>query len=221
MKHSQTKKLKPKSIKEISTDSLMKSLIMRHKQNPHKYYVPNGKCEDFIRMVGSGKHFVNLFVAGNGVGKTCLAVNTLAHIVFGKSGNKYFDYPLFNKFPYPRRGRIISDPTTIQSTFIPELKKWLPPGRYKTNKKSKNYEYSWVTDTGFSWDILSYEQDPKEFESATLGFAIFDEPPPYSIFKATVARMRLGGIIIVVFTPLIGSAYFYDEIVTHPDTKVY
>ena len=183
--------------------------------------MPCGKVETFIKMIGSDKHFVNLFIAGNGVGKTCALVNILAHIVFGNSGNKYFDYPFFNKFPYPKQGRIISDPTTIQSTIIPEIEKWFPRDRCKSGKGGKNYEYKWRSDTGFKWDILSYEQSPKEFESATLGFAMFDEPPPYSIFKATISRMRLGGIIIVAFTPLIGSAFFYDEIVTHKDTKEY
>jgi len=172
-------------------------------------------------MIGSDEHFINLFVAANGVGKTAALINILAHIVFEPSGNKYFDYPLFNNFPYPKRGRVVSDPTTVTQIIVPELKKWFPPGRYQTIKSGKNYEYNWRVDTGHKFDLMTYEQDPKEFESATLGYAIFDEPPPYSIFKATIARMRMGGIIMVAFTPLIGSAYFYDEIVTHPDTKVY
>ena len=173
-------------------------------------------------MVGSDKVFVSLFSAANGVGKTAAGSTMLAHIVYGPSGNKYFDYSLFNNFPYPKRGRIVSDPTTIAGTLIPELKKWFPIGRYQTNKAGKNYESIWKTDTGFKFEIMTYEQDVKEFESATLGFAWFDEPPPLAIFKATVARMRLGGIIFITATPLMGSAWMYDEIVTHSDTiKIY
>ena len=200
---------------------MRKSQKIRQKQNPHKYFIPNGKVATFIKMVGSDEHFINLFIAANGVGKTCALTNILAHIVFGFSGNKYFDLPLFNNFPYPKRGRVVSDPTTVTQVIAPELKKWFPLGRYQTSKAGKNYEYNWQADTGFKFDLMTYEQSAKEFESATLGYALFDEPPPYSIFKATIARMRMGGIIIVAFTPLIGSAFFYDEVVTHPDTVVY
>jgi len=170
-------------------------------------------------MVGEDETFISLFSAANGVGKTAASCNMLAHILYGSSGNKFFDYPLYNNFPYPKRGRIVSDPTTIAGTIVPELKKWLPPGRYTTNKGGKNYEYKWITDTGFEFDLMSYEQGVKEFESSTLGFAFFDEPPPFAIFKATVARMRLGGIIWIGATPLTGSFWMYDELVMHPDTK--
>ena len=57
---------------------------------------------------------------------------------------------------------------------------------------------------------MTYEQDPREFEGVTLSWAWFDEPPPEGIFKATVSRMRKGGIIIITATPLAGSAYLYD-----------
>ena len=156
-----------------------------------------------------------MFSAANGVGKTCAGSVMLAHIAYGPSGNKWFDYPLFNNFPYPKRGRIVSDPTTIAGTLIPELKKWFPPGRYQTSKAGKNYEYAWKTDTGFKFEVMTYEQDVKEFESATLGFAWFDEPPPLAVFKATVARMRLGGIIFITATPLTGSAWMYDHILNY------
>lgn len=189
--------------------------MLRRKQNPHKYFIPNGKTEEFIKMVGNDKTFICLFSAANGVGKTACGCNILAHILYGLSGNKYFDLPLFNKFPYPKQGRIVSDATTIIETTVPELKKWLPFGRYTANKGGKNYERKWRTDTGFKFDLMTYDQGVKEFESATLGWAWFDEPPPLAIFKATVARMRRGGIIFITATPLTGSAWMYDHILTY------
>ena len=207
-------------IEERSLESLLKSYKIRRKQAPHKYYIPNGKCEEFAKMVGSGKVFVSFFSAGNGLGKTALGCNILAHILFGNSGNKYFDnLPLIQNWPYHKRGRIISDPTTITQTLIPELKKWLPPGRYRTSKAGKNYEYNWQTDTGFKFDVMTLEQEAKEFESATLSFVWFDEPPTYTIFKATVARMRRGGIIFITATPLAGSSWLYDHVITYKGDK--
>jgi len=168
-------------------------------------------------MVGKDRTFISLLTAANGVGKTAAGSAMLAHILFGNrpGGNDWFNYPIFNNFPYEKMGRVVSDPTTIQEVMIPELKKWFPRGRYTTAKSGKNYEYNWETDTGFKFELMTYEQDPKEFESATLGFAWFDEPPPLAIFKATVARMRMGGLIFITATPLTGSAWMYDHILNY------
>jgi len=219
-----------------------RTLKERKKQNPHKYFVPNGKVEQFIKMVGSGDVFVSLLSAANGEGKTAGGANILAHILWGQSGNKWFeeerfdweyekegfcqsgtrkatDLPLFKDFPFPRQGRIVSDPTTVKEIIVPELKKWFPKGRYDNKKSGKNYKYNWWTDTGFKFELMTYEQDVSEFESATLGWAWFDEPPPLAIFKATVARMRRGGIIFITATPLMGSAWMYDHIMTYKGDK--
>lgn len=189
----------------------------RYECEKYRYYEPNGKCEEFINAVGCGKNFIILFSAANGVGKTCVSANILAHILFGKeSENKYFDLPLFKNWPFPKKGRIVSDPENIKTNLIPTLLEWLPEGRYTKTKAGKLYDSQWKTDTGFDFDIMSYEQDPKEFESATLGFIWFDEPPTEAIFKASVSRLRKGGIIFISETPL-WAAWLYDHIIANPD----
>lgn len=199
---------------------LRKVLRYRQKFEQYRGYVPNGKAESFINMVGSDEHFINLFIAANGVGKTACLINILANICYGP-GSKWFRKPLYEDFPYLKKGRIVADPTTISKTITPEIKKWFPYGRFTSKKNSKSYDSEFITDTGFEFDVMTYEQDVREFESATLGFALFDEPPPEAIFKATISRMRRGGIIIVGFTPLMGSAFFYDNYVKHEDTVIY
>lgn len=199
----------------VEEAKILKAYYMENEK--YRFYEPNGRVEQFIKMVGSGNHFINLLIAGNGVGKTAAMSNVLANICFDPK-NKYFNYPLFTDFPFLKKGRIISDPTTITEAIIPELKKWFPAGQYQTYKEKKSYEYRWVTNTGFEFDIMTTEQDVKEFESANLGFCLIDEPCPELIFKATVSRMRRGGVIISGFTPLKGSAYYYDEFVAHDDT---
>lgn len=74
--------------------------------------------------------------------------------------------------------------------------------------------------TDWEFDIMTYDQDPKEFEAVTLGWAWFDEPPPEAIYKATVARMRRGGIIWITATPLTGSAWMYDEILANKNNDI-
>jgi phage terminase large subunit-like protein len=105
----------------------------------------------------------------------------------------------------------VSSPTNIDKNVIKELKDWFPKGRYTAKKGNKKYDSVWTTDTGWEFDIMTYEQDAMEFEGVTLGWAWFDEPPPEAIFKATVSRMRKGGIIFIGATPLAGSAYMYDS----------
>ncbi|MEA3430210.1 MAG: hypothetical protein U9R08_02975 [Nanoarchaeota archaeon] len=234
------KNLKDGNLKEVSEERIMDIIKLRHNDNPHHYYQPNGKVEEFVNLVGKNETFISLFVAGNGIGKTAAGMNILANI-FWPGGNKWFnkesfewehdlnnkkgvrpetELPLFqDDWKFPKRGWIVSDPNTIQSTFIPELQKWFPRNRYKGKKRGKNFLSHFTTDTGFVFDILSYEQSVKEFESATLGFVWFDEPPPIEIYKAAVARMRQGGIIFITATPLKGSGWMYDKILCNTDQE--
>lgn len=180
----------------------------------YRFFVPNGKAEEFIDRVGENKYFVSLFSAANGVGKTATGVNILANM-FWPCGNPYFQQPMFTDYPFPlKKGRIVSDSTTIAEAIIPEMKKWFPNDKYVTSKKGKNYEYNWKTNTGFDFDLMTYNQSLSEFESVNLSWAYFDEPPPEAIYKATVSRMRRGGFIFIAATPLMGSAWMYDKIYT-------
>ena len=187
-----------------------------------KTFVPNGKAEDFIKMIGSDENFVNMFVGANGTSKTSTGVNIIANIVYGVQ-NKLFKHPIFKRWPYIKKGRIISDPTTIKEKIIPEMKKWfpenesnkLPVANYETAKEGKNYVSKFITKTGWEIDIMSNEQDPKEFESVDLGFVWIDEPMPKDRFMATIARGRLGMIILWTFTPLTYSAWIKDWMDEH------
>lgn len=199
---------------------MTEELEQRKKENLAKSYTPNGKCEEFIKLVGENSCFVNLFIAANGVGKSATGANIITSICFGPQ-NDFFKKPLFQKFPYLKRGRIISDPTTIKEKIIPELKKWFPSNRYKehytTEKQGKFWESKWKTDTGFEIDIMSNEQDSKEFESTDLGFIWFDEPSRKDIYLASVARTRGGGIIFWTMTPLDYSAWIEEDLYNKRD----
>ena len=183
-------------------------------QEKYRYYEPTGKGEEFINAFASGDNFIVLYSAANGVGKTATSVNILANLFWPTGENKYFNGKLFKEWPFLKRGRIVSTPTNVSKNIIPEMKDWFPAGRYKASKGNKNFESIWTTDTGWDFDIMTYEQDPMEFEGVTLGWALFDEPPAEAILKATIARMRKGGIIIIGATPLAGSAYLYDSFAT-------
>lgn len=67
---------------------------------------------------------------------------------------------------------------------------------------------------------MSNEQETKEFESTDLGWCWLDEPARKDVYKATVARMRAGGIIFWTFTPLTYSAWIKDDIYDKRDGKM-
>ena len=198
---------------------ISRELEQRKENSKCKRYFPNGKATEFVNLVGSDKHFVNMFIGANSTSKTATGVNILANICYGVQ-NKYFEHTLFQKWPYIKKGRIISDPTTIKEKIIPELQKWfptndakkIPDAPYETAKQGKNYVSKIITSTGWEIDIMSNEQDVKEFESVDLGFVWIDEPMPKDRFLATVARGRLGMIIIWTLTPLFYAAWIKDWI---------
>lgn len=189
---------------------------LRSISNVYKHYVPTGKGEEFIELFGSGEFFVLMYSAANGVGKTTVAVNILAHL-FWPVENKWFDYTMFKFWPYPKKIRIISEPTAINETIIPEMEFWFPRGRYKREKRNKTFYSYWTTDTGWEIQIMTYDQDPKEFESSTNGLIWFDEPPPQAIYKASVARLRRGGQVMITATPLDNAYWLYDHVLVNDD----
>lgn len=202
------------------------ALIKQDESEAAKYFIPNSKSEKFIKMVGTNETFINMFVGANATSKTSTGANILANICYGVQ-NEWFDYPLFQKFPYIKKGRIISDPTTIKEKIIPELKKWfpksdavkIPEATFETAKEGKNYEAKFFTNTGFEIDLLSNEQALTEFESVDLGFVWFDEPCPKDKFMATIARGRLGMVVIMTYTPLFHSGWLKDYIDEKMDGK--
>lgn len=192
--------------------------LERLKNFRYKYYIPIGKTSEFLDHFGTGKYKTCFYSAANGVGKTTVEITMLAHLMW-PCKSKWFQQPIFQNWPYPKVFRIVSDPTTVKEVIVPAMHTIFPKGRYKCEKKGKNYDYHWESDTGWSGDVMTYDQDIKEFESATIGIILCDEPPPRAIYKANVSRTRLGGVIGIFATPLMGSAWLYDEFVADPDRE--
>jgi len=194
----------------------------RREENGCRYFEPNGAQTKLITLVGQSAPHVGIFSAANGIGKTTAIANVMANIIFGRQ-NRYFDYPLFREWPYPKRLRFVTDPKLVEEIgpLHSEIKKWWPRGRYEAVKGGKSY-FSQYKANGFLLDIMSYDQDLKQFEGATLGGIFFDEPPVRSIWNASLARLRMGGIALVFMTPLTQAAWFFDEVVPrHQDHIVY
>lgn len=208
--------------REDLTKALRNEFEKRKETDRIFFYAPNSKGADFIDLVGHGRSLVSVLSAANGVGKTALVVNILGNIIFGQQ-NRYFDGPLFKTWPHPPRIRYITDPKALEEIgpFHTEVQKWWPQGRYTAEKAGKTY-FSQYKSGRWIVDVMSYDQDVKQFESGTLGMIICDEPPPKAIYHACIGRLRMGGLMLVVMTPLTSAAWFYDEVVPkHQEHIVY
>jgi len=216
----------------------MKKLYSESQAMPFKYYIPNRPIADLIREIGvfTPMKRIYLITAGNGVGKTSGAINIVANIVWGNQNiyrdivdietgerlNGFFNYELFNNFPpsWPKNIWYISNKDSLVDAIWPEFQKWIPEQLYKDSKKGKSYVAEVLFKRSGGWRLFfkTDEQEPKTFESANVSIVIFDEPPPYQLYKAAISRLRAGGIVIIPATPLMGAGWFIDAIVEKVET---
>lgn len=195
--------------------------LRRVLKDPHRYYVPIGKVEEYLNAFGSGDYFISLLAGANGIGKTTILANIVRALVV-PTDNQYFQQPLFQNFPYDIKSiRLLSNSQTLKETLIPALKEWLPDGEYTTNKNGYTYEQLWTFKSGWKMHILTYDQPLQAFESANVSVILCDEPPPEYVFTANIARLRRGGVFAIFATLLEGSGWIADKILEGDDPDKY
>ncbi len=202
------------------------NLLEAKDRNPLAFFRPTDAQQEWIKMIGNHVDHPNIprvkfFSGANKVCKTAATVACLGNIIWGPQ-NKYFEYPIFQKWPYPRTIWISSEDSTLKEIFIPEMEKWFPRDRAgnllaKIDKSGKTFTYHWTCqgrDGEFNIYIKTYDTDAKKHESALLGLWIFSEPMPRDIFYCYPARMPSGGMVWMEFTPLMESAWVHDELMS-------
>ena len=184
-------------------------------QYPYRTFKPNAKQAEFIANFCREGAYIVTYCGGNGSGKTTIMAAILGAMIWGPMGNPVFASPFIEKFPYPKRVRIVTESTAAMPTgpLATEIKKWWPAGRYESVKLGKNYYSQIQTDNGWLIDIMVLNQEIQEFESGTFGVIWDDEPPTKEIFDACLARTRAGGIVAITMTPLYSGAWIKDELI--------
>jgi hypothetical protein len=155
---------------------LKKQKLKIYKEQPYRFLSPIGKMEEFLNEGLSGKYLTAFMSSANGTGKTTTIVGLIANICF-PNDNPFFQQPIIKDWKWLRKGRIVSDTTTIKETIIPMLEQMIPKKNYTRSKAGKEFYSKWKMkdDKGkvvFEWDLMTYEQDPKQFESANLGICL-------------------------------------------------
>lgn len=199
---------------------LERELEWRRKNEGFEFFTPNAKAKAFISLVGTATDYPLVFSAANGVSKTATVVNLLANLIW-PGRNKNFDFERLKNWPFPKRIRYVTDPELVKDTgpFRQEILKWWPRDQYRAEKGGKNY-FSQYHANGWFIDVMSYEQDVRQFEGGTFGLIVMDEPPAESIYHACIGRLRLGGLLLIVMTPLTQAAWFYDRIVPEISDRI-
>lgn len=193
-------------------DQVCLEMARRQLHEKIRYFVPNGGQERFYAEISRAGAFIVLNGSGNGGGKSFGIVALIAAIVWPLMAPPCFAAPIFQKWPYPKRIRIVSTPKEVEEigaiqTAILDL--W-PKGRYEAMKKGKAYPSQFKSDSGFVVDVMTYEQDAGEFAGPTLGMVVFNEPPPKPIFDESLARLRKGGLAIGAMTSLNENPWISD-----------
>lgn len=207
---------------EKSLSLLERELEWRQKNEAFEFFTPNGKSEEFIKLAATSVDYPIVFSAANGVSKTATIVNIFANIIW-PGRNQFFSFERFKDWPFPKRIRYITDPELVKEIgpFHQEVSRWWPKGQWRAEKANKGY-FSQYHANGWVIDVLTFDQDVKQFEGGTMGLIVTDEPPPQPIYNACIGRLRLGGLLLVVMTPLTHAAWFYDQIVPKiPNQIVY
>ena len=187
---------------------------------PLRFFCPNGAQEKVITtLVDAAKvtKVPTLVVTyANGVGKTTIVCHILANFILGTQ-NGWFDYKIFQNFPFPKKIWYCSEPDFIQDKFIPEFEKLINPMQinsreYNSEKQGKHYISRYEFVNGWVLSTKSYEQSPRKYEADDLGIIVNDEPAHDEIRSAQKARRRMGCITLNIMTPLYCEPGVYDEL---------
>ena len=202
-------------------DLIQYELERRKVAEPLRFFKPNGSQKRFLKAIADKDSRLILFPAGNWAGKTAGAIAALAACMWpDMAEDPIFSDSTFKDWAgqgFKKNARIVSTPKELESigSIQQEIARWWPKGRYKPDKKGKQYPCEFRTDTGWVVDLMSYEQHEDEFEGATISLFVFNEPPPEDIYNACVSRMKFSGKILMPMTPLANSAWIYDRIVAN------
>ena len=200
-------------------DISKKRLVYRARNERCRYYTPSGKSEQFLNHLKKiptnyAGAVILILRAGNSFGKTALACNIIAYLS-GRTPNPWFDcIPYLKEFRSPNRGRVYTTANAANNTYSDEIKKWFPAGKYTPLKEGRIFEKKFKFKNGNTFDFFTFDQDIEQAESVSLDWQIADEPPPHKLWGSMRTRLRRGGLIIFVLTPLEDAAWMSDELET-------
>ena len=138
--------------------------------------------------------------SGNGAGKTAMASHEAVWALQGYN-------PISGQHtPVPCRVYVVLDkPDKVETTWMPELRKWFNFRPEQFVKQGKPYVNRINGDNGSFIQFLFHEQEALTFESIEGDVFIFDEPPPRHVYVGLRRAGRTKGRqarYLIIGTPL-------------------
>ena len=152
---------------------------------------------------------------GNGTGGTFGTVAAWSALMFGTENPHFQGSPWGVEWPFRKSARIVSQGDLLgdKGPIQAAMRELFPVAQYKqTRGVGKPYYSEGETDTGWDWDVKTYDQTPQQCAGGNKGLIIFSEPPPYDVFTECCTRLRGNGLVIIEMTPL-GFADWAEEMV--------
>lgn len=208
---------------EARFQDLLKEKARRRRDEALRYFAPNPAQKRFVDEIAREGRFIVVNGGGNGEGKTYILIATLGAFMWPALAPACFQAPIFQNFPYPKRIWIISNPSELGKTgaIQPTIDKLWPANKFKAEKDGHSYNSIFHSDTGWEVALKSTEQAVREFRGANVGVIAINEPPPEDIFNESLARLRMGGLVIGAMTSLDDEPWVVDGILEKHDGKDY
>lgn len=227
----------PKRAEELAKSyatSQAKTLSISNESNPLKYYCPNKPgievIDTFAKSTKDTDTPIILYSAGNGLGKSESALQIMMNLILAPK-NGYFEQGVFLDWRFPKRIWYVTTGTVIKSRVMPFLDKVFKttqvdnskteplPVTFKDTKEGSAHTKTVTFSNGWVLEFKTHDQDLKEFESASVGLIICDEPVPEKIYRALLSRRRLGCIMLLPMTPLDMEPYIEEEVLAKIDDE--
>jgi hypothetical protein len=153
-----------------------------------------------------------LAIGANGIGKTTLCV--------GEAGAYALGYRPWDGstegIPTPPNKILIcvkDFKNAGEEDLLPRMDEAFPKSSLKGTEKLHNgFRHKWIWNNGSTIKIMTYNQEPMEYEGSEWDLVIFNEPPRYAIWSPVLRGInKCGGRSMFAMTPLgIESAWVHD-----------
>lgn len=206
------------TLSEEELSEVLKDLEQANK-DVESLYVPHQKALEFH----CASHKIRAVFGGNRSGKTEMGTNEAR---FHATGEYPDWYPLANRFSGPTRGRIVVTDYKkgCGENLEPKILKWFGDRITKIERSMGNLSKVFVkhiTGGVSTFDVMTHEQDTRQFEGWSGHWVWFDEPPPRDKYISCLrGTVDFNGRIWFTATP-ISEPWMYDELILNVERNAW
>jgi len=199
-------------------------LAQRKAERPMSFFRPNLGQRRLLDILENHKPLVAGFLAGNGVGKTCLMAQVMAGLAWPELLNKEWmgKMEFFKKWGKASlRVRIVCHVGDLKDggSLLEEIKQWFPKGRYTLEKNGVTYVSQIRCDSGLVFSVRTFDQSVQAHAGPNLDLILVNEPMPMHLHAENIGRLRNSDLKMMIYflTPLGVSAWMYDQLIEGED----